>query len=271
MLLINTMFSQNDYISYYQLIAKARKIDSEAKSDSVPILLKKAFSQVDYVHLDNLKFGKKMGKKYKSDWLKGFCKKGVDSHDEKIDKYLKAKVDSLFNEDQRVRSSKHSKSQNYYRKCLYDTTFVSDSVECQDAKLLMEEWWRVDSSNVEELKKIITLYGFPSEQVVGKDANENAAFILLQYDKDTANHEMGEVLEKALQVGAINPNDYAWIIDRHLMNAGKEQFYQFIPTPWICMIDEKRKYYNRNRASIGLKPLEDLKIKIRKNSVSVIY
>ncbi len=135
----------------------------------------------------------------------------------------------------------------------------------------MEEWWRVDSSNVEFIKSVISKYGYPSEKLVGEETNDMVSIILLHYDKDTSNHIMGESLEIALKEGKIKPRMYAWIIDRHLMNVGKRQKFQSIPTPWEKMTEVQRMEYNKNRFSIGLKSLDEIKIIVRKNSVKVKY
>jgi len=71
--------------------------------------------------------------------------------------------------------------------------------------------------------------------------------------------------------GDIQPKMYAWIIDRHLMNAGKPQKYYTIPTPWAEMSEMERKDYNKNRYAIGMKGLQKMIIKKHKNSVSVTY
>lgn len=271
LLFSTTLYSQNDYIQYYQLINKVKQYEENNQNDSLVVFLKQAFDLVDYVHVDNLKLGKRIAKKQKDTKLLTYCENGLSKSKENVNLNLKVKLDSIGKEDQRVRSRKYYKAKEYYKKCLYDTTFNYSEKKRLKSKLLMEEWWRVDSSSVEYVKNVISKYGFPSEKIVGKETNSMISIILLHYDKDTANHIMGESLAIALKEGGIEPRMYAWIIDRHLMNVGKEQKYYTIPTPWKKMTKEKRVEYNNNRFSIGLKSLDEIKIKVRKNSVVVSY
>ncbi len=266
-----TLYAQNDYIQYYQLINKVKKYQANNKNDSLTIFLKQAFEMVDYVHIENLKLARRIAKKQHDRELLNYSKKALKSSKDNINLNLKAKLDSVGKEDQRVRGRKYYNAKKYYAKCLYDTTFNYDEKKRLKSKELMEEWWRVDSSNAEFVKKVILKYGFPSEKIVGQETNSMVSIILLHYDKDTANHIMGESLEIALKEGSITPIMYAWIIDRHLMNAGKEQKYYMIPTHWEKMTNKKRIEYNKNRFSIGLKTLDDIKIKVKKNSVKVSY
>jgi len=265
------VYSQNDYISYYQLIMKVNQKIDKKQYDSLHVFLKQAFNLVDYVHIENLKLGKRIARKNKDLELLSFCNKGLKKSKNNINPILKAKLDSVGNEDQRIRGNKYYKAKKYYQKSLFDTTFKYDEKKRLEAKKLMEEWWRVDSSNVEFVKNIISNYGFPSEKLVGEDTYEKVTIILVHYDKDTANHILGKSLEIALKEGKIKPSKYAWIIDRHLMNAGKKQIYNWIPTPWIKLTNEQRTECNKNRFYIGLKPIEDVKIIVRKNSVTVKY
>ncbi|PLX03434.1 MAG: hypothetical protein C0594_10415 [Marinilabiliales bacterium] len=265
------LYSQNNYVQYYQYINKVKQGVDKEQTDSLVYYLKQAFDLVDYVHVEYLQLGKRLAKKNKDQEFQSYCEDELKKSKENINAYLKAKLDSIAKEDQRVRGRKYYNARQYYGKCLHDTTFEYKEKKRIKAKQLMEEWWRVDSSNIELLKAIISGNGFPSEKMVGEETHSKACIIILHYDKDTANHIMGEVLHKAFREGAIKPRMYAWIIDRHLLYMGKQQVYYIIPTPWKKMSDEERKQYNSNRLSIGLKPLEEMKIVVKKNSVKVSY
>ncbi len=271
LLFSGAVYSQNDYIQYYQLINKVKQYQVNKQNDSLTIFLKQAFELVDYVHIENLKLGKQIAKKQKDKVLLSYCENALSKSKCNINPNLKAKLDSIGKEDQRVRGRKYYKAKKYYKKCLFDTTFNYNEKKRLKSKQIMEEWWRVDSSNVEFLKSVISKYGYPSEKLVGEETNDRGSIILLHYDKDTSNHIMGDILEIALKEGKIKPKMYAWIIDRHLMNAGKKQKYQSIPTPWVEMTAIKKMEYNKNRFSIGLKSLDEIKIIVKKNSVKVKY
>ena len=263
------LFSQNDYIKYYQLINKVKQHQDNKQNDSLTIFLKQAFELVDYIHIDNLKLGKRIAKKQKDNELLIYCENQLSKSKSNIDILLKSKLDSVGKEDQRVRGNKYSKAKEYYGKCLNDSTFIYTENKRLKSKDLMEEWWSVDSSNIEFIKDVISKFGYPSEKLVGKETNSMISIILLHYDKDTSNHIMGKDLNLALKNGGITPKMYAWIIDRHLMAAGKDQLYYSIRFPWGNMSNEQKLRYNQNRYSIGLKSLDELKIIVRGNSVYV--
>ncbi|WP_107038113.1 DUF6624 domain-containing protein [Brumimicrobium mesophilum] len=265
-LFLGTLQSQRNYIEYYQLI---EKVKFNKKGDSAIFDLKKAFASVDYIHIENLKLGKKIARKNNDKELLRYCKAELAKSKDNLNQDLKSKLDSIGEEDQRVRGRKYSKAKNYCYRHLTDSTFEYSGKELLKSQQLMREWWSVDSSNVEYIKYIISKYGYPSEQLVGRKTNRSVGIILLHYDKDTANHIMGEDLKRALVAGKIDPKTYAWIIDRHLMYAGKPQKFYSIPNPWNKMSEEKKMEYNKNRHAIGLKSLDEIKIIVRGNRTIV--
>jgi hypothetical protein len=235
------------------------------------IIIKEAFKLVDYIHIDNLKFAKKISKKNKDKNFYKLCQTKLDKEKRMINLTLKEKIDSLGKKDQNIRDYKHTKASDYYYKCKNDTTLDCNNEKLKKSERILKEWWLTDSLNVAELKKIIKTYGYPGEKLVGKRSNLSANVILLHYDKDTANHIMGDILYNALINGDIQPEMYAWIIDRHLINTGKPQKYYSFPTPCIEMTTKERKDYNKNRYTIGMKGLKKMIIKERKNSVITTY
>ena len=272
MIFISTItYSQNNYIEYYNLINKAKEYNKNDKIDSSLIVIKDAFKLVDYIHIDNLKFAKRISKKNKDKDFYEFCQTKLNNQKKLINISLKEKIDSLGKKDQNIRDRKHIKARDYYYKCKYDTTFDCNNEKFKKSEEILKEWWLTDSLNIVELKKIIKIYGYLGEKLVGKESNLSANIILLHYDKDTANHIMGDILYNALINGDIQPKMYAWIIDRHLMSAGKPQKYYAIPTPWAKMSEIEKKDYNKNRYAIGMKELQKMIIKKRKNSVRVTY
>lgn len=268
-LLSGILYSQNKYIQYHQLIVKVKNLQKKKQKDSLCFYLQEAFSLVDYVHIDNLKLAKRIAKQQQHKKLLDYCENALKQSKSSINYKLKSQLDSISKEDKRVRSRKFLKAKRYYFHCLKDSTFIYDEKKRLNAKKLMSEWWKVDSCNVEFVKKIIAKHGYPSEKLVGKEGNNQVGIILLHYDKDTANHIMENQLTIALNKGKIIPRMYAWIIDRHLMWVGKDQKYYSIPTPWKKMPLEKRNQYNKNRKLIGLKPIEEIKMIVRKNSVVI--
>lgn len=264
-----TLFSQNDYISYYHLCRKADSFYKEKNFDSASVAFQQAFNKVDYVHNDYLKIAAKVEKKRgNSEKAKEYIDL-FDRHNNSLNLELKRQIDSLGKEDQRVRSSKYMKARNYYYKCMYDTTFKYDQKKLDKSKTIMLDWWKTDSLNIIALSNFIKVNGFPGEQLVGEYTNNTATIIILHYDKDTSNSIMGSILSNALMNGDILPRDYAWIIDRHLNFAGKKQLYYTLAFELDKLSKEEKDEYNKNRNSIGLGKLQDLIVIKRGNSVRI--
>lgn len=264
-----TLFGQNDYIAYYQLCNKAKSLFKENKIDSASILFQQAFSKVDYVHNSNLKTASKVEKK------KGNSEKAkeyldiIDRHENSINRNLKRQIDSLGNKDQQIRTNKYMKARDYYYKCKFDTTFKFNQNKLSKATSIMFDWWRTDSLNILELNKLIKKYGFPGERLVGENSYLSAMVIILHFDRDTCNHIMIDILNNALKNGDLLPRDYAWIIDRHLNNAGKKQLYYTIAFDMQELKSAEKEEYNKNRVSIGLDRLQEMIIIKRGNNLII--
>lgn len=262
-------FAQNDYIPYYHLCRKADSLYGKKNIDSASAVYKNAFSKVDYVHNKFLKQAAKVEKK------KGNKKKAraylseINSHNQSIAIPYKKLIDSLSREDQRVRGSKYMKARDYYYKSLYDTSFHSQPDKLNEARACMQEWWKTDSLNILEITKLIQLYEFPGEKLVGSDSYHAAVVIILHFDKDTSNRILGNVLEKALKSGDLLPADYAWIIDRHLNASGKRQLYYSMAFNRENLSEAEKNEFNGNRASIGLGRLQDIIVIKKGNSIKI--
>ncbi len=269
-LITENSHSQNDYLPYYQLINKVKIRQAAGQHDSLTLFLKQAFDLVAYVHVEDLRLGKRIAKQVGDNELLAYCELALREAKDNLDQSLQAKLDSAGKEDQRVRSRKYVKARDYCKRYQTDSSFNYQEKTLAKSKRLMEEWRRVDSGNVELIKQVISSHGFPSEKMVGAATNFMVSIILLHYDEDTANHVMGESLTVALREGAIRPRGYARIMDRHLLNAGKPQLFYSIPINWTGMTEEERMEYNRNRLSIGLNPLEEMNIVERRNGTVVV-
>lgn len=265
-------FGQNDYINYNLKSFQARKLTYEKKLDSALILYKQSFELVDYVHIKNLKAAQKIAKKLKD---KSFYKFTTD----KINHFYKERnlndnyrmiIDSLSSEDQRVRGNEYSDAQQVYYKYIKDSLSNKEADEFIKAQKLMTEWWHVDSMNIQILLSLIAEYGFPGEKLVGEEAYKREAFIiLLHFDKDKDNSILKPIIDKALLNGDIEPDDYAWIIDRRLSwGQGKEPYYYHMPFGLDKLSEEDINKINNRRRKIGLRKLYE-GIKITKDDMSV--
>lgn len=269
LIITSVINAQNDYLTYYKLVNTAKFYANISKQDSALNKYEKAFSQVDFIHKDYLDKAIKCCKITKNKITKDKLESKREKQIEEISESYKLLIDSLGKEDQRVRSRKYMKAQAYYFKSTRDSSFSSKEKKLKKSKTLMDEWWKTDSLNIEILKQNIEKRGFPGEKLVGKGSYQMARIILLHYDNDTANHIMGEILKQALLNGMLLPKDYAWIVDRHLMNARKQQLYLSIPFGLSNLSNEEKEIINARRLEIGLESIVEANIIYRKNSIIV--
>lgn len=268
-LLTTISYGQNDYLQYYKTLNTAHALVEVDKLDSAFTLYQHAFRLVDFIHEDEIDDFVKLCKKLKNRPISKKYQTLKDKQCSSVNKVYKAIIDSLGKEDQRVRRNKYYRAKDYFYKVKLDSTFSPKVKKYKKAHSLMQDWWNTDSSNVAMLNELINKYGFPGERLVGKRSYEVAIITLLHYDRDTANQIIGEVLKQALYSGDIKPSDYAWIIDRHLMYAGKKQKYLSIPIGIDQLSKAQIREINKERQSIGLKPMRSIKIIKKKNGVVI--
>jgi hypothetical protein len=265
-------FGQNDYINYNLKSFQARKLTYEKNLDSALILYKQSFELVDYIHIKNLKAAQKIAEKLKDESFYDFTTNKITQlhKGDNINNQYRLIIDSLSSEDQRVRDSKHSNAQQVYYEYVKDSLSNKDADEFIKAQKLMTEWWRVDSINIQRLLSLIDEYGFPGEKLVGEEAYKREAFIiLLHFDKDQDNSILKPIIDKALLNGDIEPDDYAWIIDRRLSwGQGKKPYYYHMPFGLDKLSEEDINKINDRRRKIGLRKLFE-GIKISKDDMSL--
>ena len=83
-----------------------------------------------------------------------------------------------------------------------------------------------DSENRQRLKEIITEFGFPTRQLVGKDAM-HGIFLIIQHsdwDKEWQREQLQNIA-MAVKQGDVDGESYAYLYDRIKINAGERQLY----------------------------------------------
>lgn len=122
----------------------------------------------------------------------------------------------------------------------------------------------VDEINRNRLKEIIKAFGFPTRQLVGKDAMQGIFLIIQHADGDTAwQKSQLPNIALAAENGDLSQKNYAYLYDRSQVNQGLPQRYgtQFAKVDPVNKIVELRptedlaNLDNRRRA-IGLRPIE---------------
>jgi hypothetical protein len=122
----------------------------------------------------------------------------------------------------------------------------------------------VDERNRNRLKEIFNEYGFPTKDLVGKDAMQGI-FLIIQHsdgDKEWQKSQLPNI-EKAVKNGDMDGQSYAYLYDRIQINSGEKQLYgtQFAKVDPINKIVELAETVDlenldRRRMEIGMMPIE---------------
>lgn len=131
----------------------------------------------------------------------------------------------------------------------------------------------VDERNRNRLKEIFSEYGFPTRELVGKDAMQGI-FLMIQHsdgDKEWQKSQLPNI-EKAVKNGDMDGQSYAYLYDRIQINSGEKQLYgtQFAKVDPINKIvelaeTEDLENLDRRRMEIGMMPIEMYKEFMLKN------
>ena len=140
-------------------------------------------------------------------------------------------------------------------------TISSFGMQSDQFKALAKEMEEIDQENYLDLKKIITRYGWPGIDRVGKNAS-NAAFLILQHATLRQQKDLLPIFRAAVASGQARSADLAMLEDRILIREGKKQIYgnsvssgpdghaRIDPVEDPATIDARRK-------SVGLPPIEE--------------
>jgi len=137
----------------------------------------------------------------------------------KINSNLKKELDSIYSVDQK------------YRELLFSDVFktktdsIADSYKISPNKLpsyLMNTMQKVDSSNMTRIEQILNQYNYPGKSLVGTPTNE-AAFYVIQHSQNIDKYL--PVIKEAADKKELPFKLYAMMLDRSLMDNGKEQIY----------------------------------------------
>lgn len=163
--------------------------------------------------------------------------------------------ESIVNELLLQEKTIHDAHFNYIYKAKIDSMLIEDQAVRGNGKF--ERMGQVDSMNMEMLLRLIEIYGYPSENIIGNKSAFNAYIMLLHMDRDLENKVFGPILNKAYNDGYLWPSGYAWIIDRRRKGGKKtvEPYFYHMPSPNYNSFSEEHKLVIDNRRdSIGLRP-----------------
>lgn len=159
-------------------------------------------------------------------------------------------IDSLASEDQKWREvSRELKN--------------SGKVDSLQVAQAYEMMYRADSLNYLALVKIVERHGFPDSDKLGTEGTRNFWLLVQHQDKHPDFQErVLKMMEIAVGRNKASGKDYAYLLDRVLVNAGKLQVYgtqmtlnpartSFEPKPCI-----EPEHLDERRASVGLETME---------------
>lgn len=129
---------------------------------------------------------------------------------------LKKELDSIYILDQQLREF-------FYKPVNADSMAQLYHVPKSELmNYLNKKMVETDSSNMKRIEAIIKQYGYPGKALVGTPTNEVAFFVLQHSNKINTYIPL---VKRAALSGELPFKLYAMMLDRQLMNEGKEQIY----------------------------------------------
>lgn len=180
--------------------------------------------------------------------LKNLANKNINKYlDKKVSEpYLRDKLLMIKDKDQMLRNNWQ----------LRDSLIKENKFTILDS--LNTNLKAIDMKNQEIFKEILNEYGWPGYSLVGVDG-DNAAWLIVQHsDNDTVfQKECLPLIYQSAMNGESSLQNYAYLVDRILVNSGKKQLYgtqfrdlrvdnkfvdiEFLPIEDSVNVDKRRK------------------------------
>lgn len=116
----------------------------------------------------------------------------------------------------------------------------------------------VDDDNTAWVRQVIAQHGWPGRSLVGKDGAQ-AAWLLVQHAPQDLQEQCLPLLERAVETQEAAKRDWAYLLDRVLMNRGEPQVFgtQFTIRNGVTEPHPIRDPHevDRRRAELGLEPM----------------
>jgi len=133
-------------------------------------------------------------------------------------------------------------------------------------KTVLARMQLIDNANTERIKAIVSRYGWPDPELVGRDGSE-AAFLLVQHADSAFQKQMLPLVEKAYKTGGLSGQSYALLLDRVRVGDGKPQVYgtqakrfeEWKGQEPVLEPIEDEANLDKRRAEVGLPPIAEYK------------
>ncbi|MEM6263738.1 MAG: hypothetical protein AAGI38_14590 [Bacteroidota bacterium] len=129
----------------------------------------------------------------------------------------------------------------------------------------------VDSMLFHTLLGAIEKWGFPSEEIIGREGNQKASIIIHHNVRLPENHGYFPLFEKALKEGAYLPKDYAWAYDQGRMWIEEEPVFYYGVAPPLVITEEKIMEIDQARRKYGIKPFSSTKVMKRGKATKTVF
>lgn len=133
---------------------------------------------------------------------------------------LKNELTSIKNSDQNLRKLYTNISNEKRLEILSQLNISEDEFKLRDGEIMKE----YDSINLKKVETIISKYGYPSIDIVGKELN-NVVWLIIQHSDLKTIEKYFPLIKKANRKGDLENKYLALMEDRMLMYQGKEQIY----------------------------------------------
>jgi len=196
--------------------------------------------------------------------LNEFCNSGLFSSERSGDPICKskAKEERIENKELQIEIIKMYLNDQSVRENVMNDIIAKYGLD--QYELAKDPAAGVDLKNRDRLKEIIRDFGFPTRQLVGKDAMQGIFLIIQHSDGDKGwQKEQLPRIEEAVKKGDMDGQSYAYLYDRIKINGGEKQLYgtQFKnadPVNKTLELAETEDIENldRRRMEVGMMPIK---------------
>lgn len=148
---------------------------------------------------------------------------------------LSAQIDTLMAD-----SLKRMAAKDKFARQKVEIAFKKYGKDSPEWKKAWDRMKQTDKNHNAALKNILAKFNtYPSMDKVGEEGSHDFWLLVLHQDADTALQQQVVVWMKIpVDQGNASPNDYAYLVDRILVNAGQKQVYGT-----QCYYDNEKKRY----------------------------
>lgn len=188
--------------------------------------------------------------KYK-EWQKllRIVKANKEEYEKDLDKYLLAKLDTIYERDQKYRKQFLEIQKKY-------------GMESKEMMTNIISMKQADAINLVEVTKILDNRGWLGANIVGEQGN-STLFLVIQHADMNTQLKYLPMMRKAVAKGNADASDLALLEDRVALKQGKKQIYgsQIEKNTetgelYVLPIKEPEKV-NQRREKVGLMPIEE--------------